>query len=181
MDSPMFPMSRNGYLSRSGASSAGSVPGGLAPQEPSAGITASSPLPAGPGTSVPNPQMTERATRRRFTAAYKISVIEQADLCTGRGELGALLRREGLYASTLANFRKQKAQGLLVAQAPRKPRASKDPSVQAALAQQAELERENRSLRRKLAHAERLIAIQKKVAILMGETLQEVSLDQEDW
>ena len=168
MDSPMFSMSRNGYVSRGGASSAGSVPG-------------ASPLPAGPATSVPNPQMTERATRRRFTAAYKISVIEQADLCTGRGELGSLLRREGLYASTLANFRRQKAQGLLAPQTSRKPRASKDPDVQAALAQQAELERENRSLRRKLAHAERLIAIQKKVAILMGETLQEVSLDQEDW
>lgn len=57
---------------------------------------------------------------------------------------------------------------------------SKDPAVAAAFAHQAELERDVRDLRRKLAHAERIIAIQKKAAILLGETLQDMSLDEPD-
>jgi transposase-like protein len=124
--------------------------------------------------------MTAKATRRRFTAAYKRSVVTQADACTGRGELGALLRREGIYASTLAKFRKQVREGQLEPGAPIKRRASKDPAVVAVFAQQAELERDVRDLRRKLAHAERIIAIQKKAAILLGEALQDMSLDEPD-
>jgi len=129
----------------------------------------------------PDPEMVQKATRRRFSPAYKLSVIQQADDCRDRGEVGALLRREGLFYSTLANFRKQKAQGLLsVGEGAPRPKRSKDPSVTAALAQQAELERENRKLRRQLAQAERIIAIQKKAAILLGETLQDMSLDEMD-
>jgi transposase-like protein len=126
--------------------------------------------------------MTARATRRRFTNAYKLSILEQVDACTDRGQVGALLRREGLYYSSLAKFRKQKAQGLLSGtdQSGAKPRASKDPCVLSALAQQTELERENRKLRRQLAHAQRIIAIQKKAAILLGETLADMNLDEID-
>jgi hypothetical protein len=62
----------------------------------------------------------------------------------------------------------------------RKPRATKDLALQASLVQRAEIERENRQLRRKLAHAEKIIAIQKKAAILLGETLQDMSLDEMD-
>lgn len=136
----------------------------------------------GPTTSSPpDPEMATRATRRRFTTEYKLSIIGQADACRDRGEVGALLRREGLYYSTLANFRKQKAQGLLSGGAgAARPRAAKDPAVVAALAGQAELERENRKLKRQLAHAEKIIAIQKKAAILLGETLADMSLDEMD-
>lgn len=130
--------------------------------------------------ALPDPQMTEKAKRRRFSAAYKRSVIEEADECVGRGELGALLRREGLYASTLSNFRRQEADGLLEPGMTRKPRATKDLALQASLVQRAEIERENRQLRRKLAHAEKIIAIQKKAAILLGETLQDMNLDEID-
>ena len=124
--------------------------------------------------------MTERARRRRFTKSYKLRIVEEADECVGRGELGAMLRREGLYASTLASFRRQEADGLLDPAATRKPKASKDAAFRAVLAEKADIERDNRNLRRKLAHAEKIIAIQKKAAILLGETLQDMSLDETD-
>ena len=150
----------------------GSGLGGLAPQDRS-GTT------PGLGTT-PDPEMVEKATRRRFTASYKRGIVAQANACTGRGEVGALLRREGLFASTLAKFRKQLREGQLDPADPRKPRVSKDATTTAHFAQQADLERENRDLRRKLAHAERIIAIQKKAAILLGETLQDITLDEYD-
>ena len=120
--------------------------------------------------SAPDPQIVERATRRRFTDSYKLSILEQAHACHDRGEVGALLRREGLYYSTLANFRKQKAAGELGSSGSRKKRASKDPALAAAVSQQIELERENRKLRRQLARAAEIITIQKKAALLLGET-----------
>ena len=61
----------------------------------------------------PDPQVPERASRRRFTAAYKLRILKEADACPQPGELGALLRREGLYSSTLANFRKLRDAGQL--------------------------------------------------------------------
>ena len=131
--------------------------------------------------AVADPQMTEKASRRRFSTAYKLSIIEQVDSCTDRGQVGSLLRREGLFYSTLANFRKQKAQGLLDGASGKRPRGMKDPEIAAAVAKQIELERENRKLRRQLASAEHIIAIQKKAAILLGETLQDMQIpDEED-
>lgn len=114
-----------------------------------------------------------RASRRRFTAEYKLKIVASADACVTRGDLGALLRREGLFSSTLANFRQQKALGLLdgpVAKRGKKP----DAATAAELKKVSELERENRQLRRKLAQAQNVIKIQKKVAALLGETFIEV-------
>jgi len=177
----MYSTLLNGHAGDSGAPLLGSSVGGLAPQ-PKSGE--SSPVtgmrPVGTPPVLPDPQMTEKAKRRRFTAAYKRRIVQEADECVGRGELGALLRREGLYASTLANFRRQEADGLLEPGLTRKPRASKDPELLASHAHSAEVERENRQLRRKLAHAEKIIAIQKKAAILLGETLQDMNLDEID-
>ena len=116
------------------------------------------------------------AKRRRRTAAYKLRIIAEADACEQRGDLGALLRREGVYHSDLANWRKQKAQGLLNGLPASKARRS-DPAFQEALKDQAELARENRALRRQLGRAKLIIEIQKKAALLLGETLQEMSLD----
>src|SRR5262245_24081893 len=62
-----------------------------------------------------DPEVAERAARRRFTAEYKLSVLRQADACAGTGELGALLRREGLYSSHLTTWRRQREQGSLAA------------------------------------------------------------------
>ena len=165
----MFSMLLNGCNPKGDVALPGFPAGGHAPQQ------------EGAAAGVPDPEMTVRATRRRFTNAYKLSIIDQVDACTNRGAVGALLRREGLYYSTLAKFRKQKAQGQLVepTASGAKPRASKDPAVLSAIAQQTELERENRKLRRQLAHAQRIIAIQKKAAILLGETLQDMNLEDE--
>jgi transposase-like protein len=115
--------------------------------------------------------------RRRHTASYKLGVIAEADGCQERGDLVALLRREGLYHSDLANFRKQKAHGLLEG---RKLSGKKDPALVEAVSQQLALERENRTLRRQLARAQQIIDIQKKAALLLGETLQDMSLDEPD-
>jgi len=122
----------------------------------------------------PDPQVVPKS-RRRHTSAYKLDIIAQADACRDRGDLGALLRREGLYHSDLNNFRKQKAQGALDG---RRRSGKSDPALQEAVSQQLALERENRALKRQLSRAQQIIEIQKKAALLLGETLQEMSLDE---
>lgn len=181
MDTPMLPTMLNGHVLNISAPPSGSDPGEFPThfslREMGSQSTAHT---ASVGVAVPDPQMTEKAKRRKFSASYKRRIVEEADECVGHGSIGALLRREGLYASTLTNFRRQDAEGLLESGMTRKPRASKDPALAAMLAQRVELERDNRQLRRKLAHAEKIIAIQKKAAILLGETLQDMSLDEID-
>lgn len=132
--------------------------------------SASPPAPAAPEVAAP-------AKRRRRTSAYKLRVLAEADACEHRGELGALLRREGVYHSDLANWRKQKALGQLDGAKVSRARRS-DPEFQEALRQQAEMAREVRDLRRQLGRAKKIIEIQKKAALLLGETLQEISLDE---
>ena len=118
----------------------------------------------------PNPQVQERASRRRFTAAYKLRILKEADTCTKPGELGALLRREGLYSSTLANFRKLRQAGQLaeknMAQA-QKQRQDKEAVRQRDVRRLAALEAENQKLRV-------LLELQKKVAALLDLTLTEM-------
>jgi transposase-like protein len=63
--------------------------------------------------AVPNPEVTEKAVRRRFTAEYKLRILREADACTRQGQLGALLRREGLYSSNLILWRRQIDEGLV--------------------------------------------------------------------
>jgi transposase-like protein len=128
--------------------------------------------------SVPaiSPEVVAPAKRRRRTSAYKLRVIAEADVCERRGELGALLRREGIYHSDLANWRKQKAHGQLGGSPASRARRS-DPAFQESVKLQTELARENRELRRQLGRAKLIIEIQKKAALLLGEALQEMSLD----
>jgi transposase-like protein len=129
---------------------------------------------------IADPEMAESGSRRPYSRAYKLSLIEQADACVHHGDLAALLRREGLYHSTLRKFRSQKAQGLLDGTPPRQVRAALTAEVAAGVRKQLDLERENRKLRRQLAQAERIIAIQKKAAILLGETLQDLEITDAD-
>jgi transposase-like protein len=70
--------------------------------------------------SPPDPEVPEKRPRRRFTAKYKLQILQEADACTGPGQLGALLRREGLYSSNLTTWRRQRDQGLLDALSPKK-------------------------------------------------------------
>lgn len=115
--------------------------------------------------SVPDPEVTEKPTRRRFTAEYKQRILREADLC-GPGELGALLRREGLYSSHLQVWRRQRDEAERQALAPKKRgRKAKEPDPQAKRV--AELERENERLRHKLQQAELIIEVQKKISALL--------------
>ena len=117
--------------------------------------------------SRPDPEVLERPKRRTFTAEYRMSIVRQADGCTRKGELGALLRREGLYSSHLTNWRHQRAQGALAALAPQRRGRPATPSGERELAQ---LREENARLARKLVAAETVIEVQKKVAMLLGLT-----------
>ena len=111
-----------------------------------------------------------KAERRRFTVEYKRRILQEADSCTKSGELGALLRREGLYSSHLAAWRAARARGELTGLSPRKrgPKA-KVPAADAKRILQ--LERENRRLRARAERAEALVELQKKVAALLGNEL----------
>ena len=120
-----------------------------------------------PPMSAPDPEVAERAARRRFTAEYKLGVLRQAEACAGTGELGALLRREGLYSSHLTTWRRQREQGSLAALTPKKRgRPAVPPSPLARRV--AELERENARLSQRLQQAETIIAVQKKLSEALG-------------
>jgi transposase len=107
-------------------------------------------------TVVPDPEVPEKTVRRKFTAAYKLLILKEVESCTVRGQLGALLRREGLYSSSLALWRHQVKEGLIPKK--RGPVAQKaDPYIR----RNAELERENAKLAHKLKQAELIIEVQK--------------------
>ena len=116
-------------------------------------------------------EVTAKATRRRFTAAEKLRVLKEADRCTKPGELGALLRREGLYSSHLAAWRAARRRGELAGLTPR-ARGPKPKPVDPRDRKIAELERETRRLQARLERAEGLIAVQKKVSQLLGIPLE---------
>ncbi len=98
-------------------------------------------------------------TRRRFTAAYKLRILAEADGCTTKGAIGALLRREGLYSSHLTNWRRQRDGGALAGLDKKRGRKP-DPSKEAKR-EIAKLQRENERLRRRLAQKEAIIRVQK--------------------
>ena len=128
---------------------------------------APAPLRVVPPPVVPDPEVHERAARRRFTAEYKLQVLRQADQCAGIGEVGALLRREGLYSSHLTTWRRQREQGALVALAPKK-RGRPTVPVSPLARRVAELERDNARLARRLRQAEAIIEAQKKLSEILG-------------
>jgi len=119
----------------------------------------------------PEVQVKEKRTRRRFTAKEKLAILEQADACTKPGELGALLRREGLYSSHIADWRRSRKNGELQALAPKK-RGPKPKQIDGRDKRIAELERELAKERARREHAEALIDVQKKLAALLGRPLE---------
>jgi transposase len=123
--------------------------------------------PIGAPMNIPDPEVPEKKNRRKFTARYKLQILEQADACTALGEIGALLRREGLYSSNLTTWRKQREQGLLDALSPRK-RGRKKLEKNPLSDEVARLQRETQRLRRKLQQAERIIEVQKKISEILG-------------
>jgi transposase-like protein len=123
---------------------------------------------AGALSRVPDPELIERPRRRRFSAAYKLAVLREADGLTAPGEIGALLRREGLYSSHLSTWRRQREAGALEAFSRPRGRRPADP-----------LQKENAELRRRLTRAEtelekarRVIEVQGEVCALLGELVE---------
>ena len=112
-----------------------------------------------------------KPVRRRFTAEYKLGVLRQADACNGRGELGALLRREGLYSSHLTQWRKQRERGGLEGLSRKRGPSAKQRNP---LADKVRvLERENARLQRRAERAEGLVELQKKVSEILGIELKQ--------
>ena len=123
--------------------------------------------PAYEAVSRPDPEVLERPKRRTFTAEYRMSIVRQADGCTRKGELGALLRREGLYSSHLTAWRRQRDCGGLAVglKRGRKP----TPPAETELVR---LRRENAKLTKELAAARMVIDVQKNVSALLGIALE---------
>src|SRR3954452_196274 len=116
---------------------------------------------------VPDPELVERASRRRFTAEYKLRILRETDACTRPGEIGALLRREGLYTSHLTAWRKQRDAGALAGLERTRGRKPADPRD----AENAALRRRAERAEAELEKARRVIEIQGNVSALLGELL----------
>jgi len=117
-----------------------------------------------------DPEVSEKASRRRFTAEYKLRILKQADACTELGSLGALLRREGLYSSNLTTWRRQRDRGVLSALTPKK-RGRKESVRDPHQTENEKLHKENERLTKLLRQAELIIDVQKKVSQLLGVPL----------
>jgi transposase len=119
----------------------------------------------------PNPEVVARAKRRGFTAEYKQKILAQTDAAKGSGDIGALLRREGLYSSHLTKWRRERADGILDGLTPQKrgPKSKSDPLA----GENQKLRRDNERLTDQLRKAEIVIDVQKKVAMLLGRPFPE--------
>ena len=117
--------------------------------------------------TTPDPEVPEKIFRRKHTAKYKLRILEEADTCTQPGEIGSLLRREGLYSSNLTTWRRQRETGQLQALNPKK-RGRKEKEINPLTRRVSELEKENRRLQQKLKKAELIIEAQKKMSEILG-------------
>lgn len=130
----------------------------------------------GIGVEVPDPEVPAKAKRRQFSAEYRLRILKEADACKGLGEIGALLRREGLYSSNLVTWRRQRDARALVGMKEQKrgpkPRRE-DPRLK-------QKDREIARLQRRLKQAETVIEVQKKVAEILGIPLNSPALDEDD-
>lgn len=128
----------------------------------------------GPAT---DPEVPAKATRRQFSAKYKRRILREADAARDAGEIGALLRGEGLYSSHLNTWRGQRERGELAGLSPKR-RGRKEKAVNPLAKRVAELERDKRRLERRLEQAQLLLDIQKKASQLLEIPL--ASLADED-
>ena len=127
-----------------------------------------------------DPEVSAKASRRRFTAEYKLGILKQADTCTEPGSLGALLRREGLYSSNIITWKRQRERGVLSGLTPKK-RGRKESGRDPLLAENDKLRKEIDRLTRRLKQAETIIDVQKKISQILGihqpETFEEGETD----
>jgi transposase len=122
-----------------------------------------------------DPEVVEKAKRRRFTPEYRLKIVRAAEACRD-GEIGALLRREGLFSSQLSMWRRQREEGALEGLRTRK----RGPKVKAVDPRVKKLEQENARLERKLKKADAIIAFQKKVHELLGIPLKPFESEEDD-
>jgi transposase len=115
----------------------------------------------------PDPEVVPLANRRQFRAEEKLRIVEEADTCTEPGEIGTLLRREGIYSSHLSRWRRARDRGQLDALSPGK-RGPKPASDAALVREVARLQRENERLQARMDQAEAIIEVQKKLSHLLG-------------
>ena len=116
----------------------------------------------------PDPEVVPMARRRYFSAKEKLRILDEADACE-HGEIGALVRREGIYTSYLSRWRRERTRGQLDGLSPRKPGPESD-TDRALVEENERLRRENTRLKERLTHAETIIEVQKKVSQLLGVT-----------
>ncbi|MCH7909354.1 MAG: transposase [Candidatus Hydrogenedentes bacterium] len=115
----------------------------------------------------PAVEVSEKPLRRRFSTEYKVRILAEADGCTKLGQLGELLRREGLYSSLLSTWRRQRDEGMLAGLTPKR-RGRKVKTKNPLANDVARLERENLRLTEKLRQAELIIDVQKKVSEMLN-------------
>jgi transposase-like protein len=119
-------------------------------------------------------EVVEKAKRRQYSAEYKQRILREAETCRATGEIGALLRREGLYSSHLTTWRRQCERGELEGLSPQKRGPKADPQA----IELGKLKRENERLRERLRKAELIIEVQKKVSQILGVALPESDQDE---
>ena len=148
-----------------GGTEGGRSPTGVPPA--TAAVAATGGPATGNGKRIPDPAVLEKPVRRRFTAEYKLRILQEADRCTESGQLGALLRREGLYSSLLSTWRKQRDEGTLAGLTPKRRGRKANPDAPL-IAENQRLTRETQRLAAKLRQAETIIDIQKKLSEMLG-------------
>ena len=112
---------------------------------------------------IPGVESLEKPTRRKFTAAYKLKILAEAEACGEPGMLGELLRREGLYSSHLTIWRRRRDEGVLVGLTPKR-RGRKAKPKNPLADENEQLRRENQRIKEQLRQAELIIDVQKKVS-----------------
>ena len=128
--------------------------------------------------SRPDPEVVAKAKRRTYTAEYKLDILQEAEAAAAtRGGIGVLLRREGLYSSLLATWRRERANGMLEALTPQKrgPKSRRHPMEE----ENQKLRRQNARLAEDLRKAHIIIDVQKKVAALLGHPIPVQNLEEE--
>jgi transposase len=114
----------------------------------------------------PDTEVLEKASRRRFTIEYKRRILAEADACTAPGDIGKLLRREGLYSSNLTNWRAQREQGIHDSLSRSRGRKPQEKNLLAE--ENVRLQKENQHLQQRLERAQTIIEVQKKLSQLLG-------------
>jgi transposase len=128
--------------------------------------------------SRPDPEVVAKPKRRTYTAEYKLGILQEAEAAAAtRGGIGSLLRREGLYSSLLATWRRERANGILEALTPQRrgPKSKRHPMYE----ENQKLRRQNARLAEDLRKAHIIIDVQKKVAALLGHPISEQDAEEE--